>query len=74
MDNFIEYFIRPKSKGFKKNLEKWKLECSDYKMFVDIDEAKNIYLFYHINKGVCQHPECNKETKFISLGRGFKDN
>lgn len=73
MDNFTKYFIKPRSRGFKKNLAIWKDECKDSENYNNIDEAKNIYLFYHVNEGICQHPECNKETKFISLGRGFKD-
>jgi len=73
MDNFIKYFIKPKSKGFKKNLELWKLNCIDYKKYKDGDNPEDIFLFYHNEAGFCQHPECNKKTKFISLGRGFKE-
>jgi len=72
-DNFKNYFIRPRSKGFKKNLERWKLECDDYNEFEGIESPENIYHFYKPNKNMCQHPECNNKTQFISLGRGFKE-
>ena len=73
MNDFEKYFLKPKSRGFKKNLLTWKNECIDYNNFEGDENNEEIYKFYHPTEGQCQHPECNKKTKFISLGRGFKE-
>lgn len=73
MTNLEKYFIKPRSRGFKANFLKWKRECDDYIGYQGEEKEQDILLFYKPNDGKCQHPECDKETKFISIGRGFKE-
>lgn len=73
MENYRKYFLSKISKGFAKNLIVWKNECDDYTKFDNADlSALNVYKFYFPNSGNCQHPECSKPTKFISISKGFR--
>lgn len=75
MDNFKKYFIKPKCLNVDKKIEKWKENCDDFKHFSEQYEVnpENIYLFYFPEAGICAYYNCSERTKFISLGRGFKD-
>jgi|688.fasta_scaffold423050_2 hypothetical protein len=71
MNNFETYFIKNKEKGFKHNVGLWLNECEDSKLFEGTPTDAKIYLFYHPDSNICQHPKCNKVTKFVSIGAGF---
>lgn len=73
MNNFEKYFLTNIRRGFKKNLKLWMEECEDYKKFKEVPTAEEVYLFYNPQSNLCQHPDCNKETPFKSIVKGFKE-
>jgi hypothetical protein len=71
--NYEKYFFKPKTNWFEKNLKIWKDNCDDYKNYTQNITELEIYLFYHHVENKCQHPECDNQTEFVSITRGFKE-
>jgi len=73
MNNFELFFKLKFNKGFSKNFEIWKNECEDYSKFTGNKSAEEVYLFYNPDSNICQHPDCNSKTRFITIVRGFDE-